>query len=181
MQRSTIGSLRPVRRRVLPDVPALGGVIAGLMAGAVMVLLSPLLSLLMGVNLWVPPKLIGATMPWVDGVAATVPGFDLVPVLTGALLHFVMSALLGAMFGLFFRGLGLPSAFGLPVLIGLVYGIVIFVGAFFVALPLINPTLASSNPGPVVAQNVVFGVCLGLFYGMVRPRPYVEGGPNEMD
>jgi hypothetical protein len=181
MQRSLSTPIRPARRRFVPDVPALGGAVAGFLAGAVMVLLSPILSLVTGINIWVPPKLIGATMPWVDGVAATVPGFDFVPVLTGTVLHFVVSALLGAAFGLFFRGLRLPSAFGLPVLIGLVYGIVIFLGAFFVALPLINPTLASWTPGPVLAQNIVFGVCLGIFYGMVRPRPYVEGGPNEMD
>ena len=30
-------------------------------------------------------------------------------------------------------------------------------------------------------MNVMFGIRLGIFYGMVRPRPYVEGGPNEMD
>lgn len=175
MQRSISTPMRPARRRSLPDVPALGGAVAGFLAGAVMVLLSPILSLITAVNIWIPPKLIAATAPWIDKTTATQPGFELVPVVTGTLLHFVVSTVLGVIFGLFFRSLRLPSAFGLPALSGLVYGIIIFLGAFFVVLPLTNPTLVQFSMGPVLAQNLAFGVCLGIFYSIVRPRPYVEG------
>jgi hypothetical protein len=173
MQRS-VANIPVGRRRAIPDVPALGGAVAGFLAGAVMVLLSPLLSLITNVNIWVPPKLIAATMPWIDGATATQPGFDLVPVLTGTLIHFAVSIMLGALFGLFFRRLRLPSDFGLPVMIGLCYGLIIFGVAFFIALPIINPTLSGSDMGPVIAQNIVFGICLGIFYNIVRPRPYTE-------
>jgi len=166
--------MRPARRS-LPNVPALGGAVAGFLAGAVMVLLSPVLSLITRVNIWIPPKLIAATAPWINGATATQPGFEFAPVLTGTLLHFLVSTILGAMFGLFFRRLRLPSDFGLPVLLGLVYGILIFLGAFFVVLPFVNPTLVQFSMGPVLAQNLAFGVCLGIFYALVRPRPYVEG------
>src|SRR3712207_611302 len=99
MQRSAYTSMPAVQPRWLPDVPALGGVVAGLIAGAVMVLLSPLLSLITGVDIWVPPKLIAATAPWVDGATATQPGFEMAPVLTGTAIHFVVSIVLGAFFG----------------------------------------------------------------------------------
>lgn len=181
MQRSIHSSARPARRRALPDVPALGGAIAGLLAGAVMVLLSPLLSLITNVDIWVPPKLIGATAPWIDGATATQPGFELMPVLTGTVIHFIVSLVLGAIFGLFFRSLRLPSDFGLPVLIGLCYGLIIFGVAFFMVLPVINPTLSGSDMGPVIAQNIVFGICLGIFYAAVRPRPYDEGTSAAFD
>ncbi len=174
MQRSMSTLARPVRRRSLPDVPTLGGAIAGFLAGAVMVLLSPILSLITNVNIWVPPKLIAATAPWINGATATQPGFEFAPVLTGTVIHFLVSTVLGMLFGLFFRGLRLPSDFGLPLLIGLVYGILIFLGAFFVILPLVNPTLVQFSMGPVLAQNLAFGVCLGIFYSLVRPRPYNE-------
>lgn len=46
----------------LPDVLVLGGAVAGLLAGMVMVLLSPILALLTGIGIWKPPKLITSVM-----------------------------------------------------------------------------------------------------------------------
>ena len=165
----------PVRHRrwPLPDVLGLGGAVAGLFAALLMVLLSPLLSWLSGLSIWTPPKLIAATVYGPDVV--TTPGFVLGPVLTGLVLHVVTSIMLGSVFGVVYhRLLHLTTDFGTALLIGLCYGILIFVGAYFVVLPAINPALAEAVLAPFLAQNLVFGLCLGSFYGWLRPAPYHE-------
>src|SRR5215207_5236358 len=125
-------------RRELPDVVGLAGAVAGFLAGAVMVLFSPLLSLISGVDIWTPPKLIAATV-MSPGVVDT-PGFVLVPVLVGALIHFATSVFLGFIFGLFFhRLMHLTTEYGMPLLVGLVYGLLTFVVAYGFVLPMLNP------------------------------------------
>jgi len=158
------------RRRQIPDVVGLGGAVAGFLAGAVMVLLSPILSLLTGISIWEPPKIIAATVygPSVVNTA----GFDPGPVMTGTIIHFVISIVLGAIFGIItHRILHMTTDFGLPALIGLCYGLAIFFVAYFI-IPLINPTVNEYGMAPVIAQNMAFGICLGIFYSLVRPHPY---------
>jgi hypothetical protein len=157
-------------RRQIPDVVGLGGAVAGFLAGAVMVLLSPILSLLTGVSVWEPPKIIAATV--LGSAAVNTTGFDLVPVITGTAIHFVISIALGAIFGIItHRLLHMTTDFGLPALIGLCYGLIIFFVAYFI-IPLINPTVNEYGMAPVIAQNMAFGICLGIFYSLVRPQPY---------
>ena len=62
-----------------------------------------------------------------------------------------------------------------PLLLGLVYGLLIFLLAYAVVLPVVNPLLRNSWLAPLIAQNMVFGVCVGGFYTMLRPRPYDMG------
>ncbi len=165
----------PVRHRrwFLPDVLGLGGAVAGLFAALLMVLLSPLLSWLSGLSIWTPPKLIAATV-YGPRVVAT-PDFALGPVLTGLGLHVATSIILGLGFGVIYhRLLHLTTAFGMPLLLGLCYGIGIFIGAYFVALPTIDPPLAEAVLAPFLAQNLVFGLCLGSLDGWLRPQPYHE-------
>ncbi len=60
---------------------------------------------------------------------------------------------------------------------GLCYGLLIFFVAYFIVLPQANPRLIESGTGkgPVIVQNLVFGLCLVIFYMMVRPMPYMHG------
>ncbi len=62
--------------------------------------------------------------------------------------------------------------FGMPMLFGLCYGLVIFVIAYFLILPVLNVTLLDSSQPPVLAQNMIYGICLGLFYTSLRLEPY---------
>ena len=165
-----------IGKRTLPDVIGLGGAVAGFLAGAVMVVISPLLSMLSGISIWEPPKLIAAAL--LGSSAVSEPGFILGPVLLGTLIHFVVSIALGFMFGVVsHRILHMTTDFGMPVYAGLCYGLLIFFVAYFVILPQVNPTLLESGTGmgPVIAQNLVFGVSLGIFYMLVRPEPYLDG------
>jgi hypothetical protein len=84
---------------------------------------------------------------------------------------------LGIIFGIVcHRILRLTTDFGLPIYVGLIYGLLIFFAAYFIILPSANPTLvrADTGMGPVIAQNIVFGLFLGIFYMIVRPEPYMN-------
>ena len=56
------------RPTVLPDVPGLGGAGASVLAGLLMIVLSPALSWLTGIGIWEPAKLIATP---VSGPAVT--------------------------------------------------------------------------------------------------------------
>ncbi len=160
-----------VKLPAIPDVAGLGGAIAGLLAGLAMVIASPILSLMTGIGLWEPVKLI-ATVFFPRTIMNT-PGFMLGPVLVGTAIHFVMSALLGIIFGLIFnRLLHMTTAFGMSIQLGLVYGILIWIFLYVAVLPFIAPALRESYQPPFAAQNILFGIVLGIAYGAVRPLPY---------
>ena len=140
-----------------------------------MVVLSPILSLLTGISVWDPPKLIAATV--LGESALSRPGFDLGPILLGGVLHFATSIVLGFIFGIIsHRVLRLTTDFGLPIYVGLCYGMLIFFVAYFLILPNVNPAIIqnSAGMGPLIAQNIVFGLFLGIFYIWVRPVPYTD-------
>jgi hypothetical protein len=155
----------------LPDVIGLGGAIAGLAGGVAMAVVAALLSASMGQDIWHESKRIAAI---VYGPAAlAVPGFDLGPVLVGSLIHLLVSAVLGALFGIVTRRwLHLTSDFGTPVMAGLVYGLLIWMAAYFVVLPVLNPALLDVYTPAFIIQHVAYGVVLGPVYMWLRPEPY---------
>ncbi len=156
---------------LLPDVLGLGGALSGLLAGLVMIVLSPALSLLSQINVWQPPKLIAATFFGPSALAG--PAFAFGPVVAGTAIHLAVSMALGIVFGLVFhRVFHLTTSFGTPLLLGLCYGLFIFLLAFAVVLPILSPTMSALYQAPMLAQNMVFGVCLGGFYTVLRPNPY---------
>ena len=155
----------------LPDIVGLGGAIAGLAGGVAMAAVAALLSISIGQDMWHESKRIAAI---VYGPAALAqPGFDLGPVLVGTLLHLIVSALLGAIFGIVTRRiLHLTSDFGTPILAGLIYGLLIWMVAYFIVLPIFNPALLDVYAPAFIIQHVVFGIVTGLVYLWLRPSPY---------
>jgi len=157
----------------IPKVTGLGGAVAGLLGGTVMLVLSPLLSLLTGISVWAPPTYLAALVP--GSWTAASSGFDLLAIGVGTLIGLALAAVAGAVFGVVYRrGMRLPTDFGLPMYMGLVYGLVLFMIGYFMVLPGINPTLLESSAGmaPLLAQTMAFGICLGSCYALVRPAPY---------
>src|SRR5207253_1528484 len=82
----------------LPDVIGLGGALAGLAGGLAMAVVAALIAASMGQDIWHEAKGIAAIVYGPAALAA--PGFDLGPVLVGSLIHLLVSALLGAIFGI---------------------------------------------------------------------------------
>jgi hypothetical protein len=154
----------------LPDVIGLGGALAGLAGGLAMAIVAALLSISIGQDIWLQPKLI-ATM--IYGAAAQQPGFAAGPVLAGSLIHMIVAALLGAAFGIVTRRiLHLTSDFWTPVLTGLIYGMLLWMIAYFVVLPIVNPPLLEMYAPAFIIQHLVFGLVTGLVYMWLRPAPY---------
>ena len=168
---STIGPRTTVSP--LPDVIGLGGALAGLAGGVAMAVVAALISASMGQDIWHESKRIAAIV--YGPTAYAQPGFDLGPVLVGTLIHLLVSALLGALFGIVTRRwLHMTSDFGAPVLAGLMYGLLIWMVAYFAVLPLLNPALLEVYAPVFIIQHVVYGVVTGLFYMWLRPEPYAR-------
>ena len=143
------------------------GILAGLAAGLAMsVVMMAITTFVMAMGPWAAPK-----MAWslVAGKDAIRPGFELVPVLGGSLIHLALSAA----YGLIFAWLS-PHVAMRPALLGALYGFLIYV-VNIVAMPAIAPGWVGHMAPPdaamhalQAAEHVVFGVVLGAFYGAWR-------------
>ncbi len=163
------------RARVSPrsDELALGGALAGLGGGLAMAVAAALISLAQGGDIWLESRQIASLV--YGGSAVTEGGFVIGPVVVGTLLHFVFSALFGALFGILVRRvLKLPTDFGLPLLCGLIYGFMIWMAAYFAVLPALNSPLMNSYAPSFIIQHLIYGMVTGLFYTKLRPAPYDE-------
>jgi len=147
------------------------GAIAGIIGGAAMAIVGAVLAFAMNTSIWLTPERIAAFVLG-PGAAAT-PEFDAVPVLVGTLIHFILSAIFGIIFALLVsRGLRVTTEYGAPVVAGLVYGGLIWLVAYFIILPILNPLLLEVYAPSFIMQNLVYGTVLGLAYMLVRPETY---------
>jgi hypothetical protein len=160
---------RPAQRvSPLPDIVGLGGAVAGIGGGIAMAFVGFLLALARGDDIWFAPKQIAAA--FVATPASNQPGFVFWPVVAGSLAHLVISIVLGAIFGIVTRRfLKLPMNFGIPVVAGLIYGLIIWLIAYFVFFPIMNPTLLQTYAPDFIIQNMTYGVVLGALYSLLRP------------
>ncbi len=151
------------------DTPGMAGALAGLGGGLAMIVVAAMLSVALGYDMWREPREIAA--PIFGLVAAN----DATAIAVGTLLHFLIAGLLGALFELALRRLHLPTDFGVPAVSGLIYGMALWAGAYFMVLPVLNPALMDTYAPSFVIQNLVYGVVTGLLYGLLLPAPYIRG------
>ncbi len=144
-----------------------GGALAGLIGGVMMAIIGAVLALAVGDDLWKAPKLIATFVVSPDMVAA--PGFLAGPVIIGSLIHLALSALFGIGFGvLTTRIWNMPLSYGAPMVLGFVYGLAIWLVAYFVVLPLVNPLVLEIYAPAFLIQNLAYGLTTGLVYGILR-------------
>jgi hypothetical protein len=143
------------------------GVLAGLVSGVVMaMIMMAMTTFMMHMGPWA-----GAKMPWslVAGKEAIRPGFELVPVMGGMMVHFALSAI----YGLVFAWLAARTGMGLG-LLGALFGF-----ALYVLNIVVIPSLAAGWAGHMAPPNammhavsavehVIFGVVLAAAYGSWR-------------
>ncbi len=136
-----------------------GGIIAGVIAALFISAMTTAMTLASHGNVWAGFK--GAGMPFL-GERATQPGFDAVAVLVGLLSHFTVSAVWGLLFGLLFFG----WSKGMTVVLGALWGIVVWLGMYYVVLPLVGlANVARSVPVPAaVFFHVLFGLVVGIAF-----------------
>ncbi|MDB4953042.1 MAG: hypothetical protein JWO36_611 [Myxococcales bacterium] len=145
---------------------ALGGIVAGMIGGIAIALFLIIGNLASGRSVWQGLK--GAGTPFLHERAAQ-PGFDLVAVVVGVLSHFAVSIVWGVLFALVFYGLSR----GATMVAGVFWGIVVWLGMFYVVLPLVGMgQVAQTVPvGVAVFEHVLFGVALALgFLPFQEPR-----------
>ncbi len=145
----------------------LSGVLAGLIGGVMMAIIGAALALAIGDDLWKAPKLISTFV--VNPDTATAPGFLAGPVIIGSLIHLALSALFGVGFGvLTTRIWNMPLGYGAPMVLGFVYGLAIWLIAYFVVLPLVNLLVLEIYAPAFLIQNLTYGLTTGLVYGILR-------------
>lgn len=111
-----------------------------------------------------PVKLIGGFALGPRAIGAG--GFDLVPIVSGLVVHIVVSAGLGGLFGLLSSSL--PNV--TLVLYGIVYALAIWFLALFVMLPIVDPLLVNNtNPVLFALSHLIYGGVLGWWTGARAP------------
>src|SRR5688572_15435119 len=97
-----------------------GGIVAGLVGGVAIAVLGLIIAAAGGQDPWIAMK--GAAVPFL-GKEILVPGFAAGPVLLGIIMHFVVSAVWGMLFGWLFYGIGRTAT----IVAGLMWGLVVWI------------------------------------------------------
>jgi hypothetical protein len=135
----------------------LAGLIAGVIAGVVMAMAAMMVMPVMGRGLTYPVKLMAGTVQGEDALEGG-PSSDMV----GGMIHMMMSAVLGLIFGLIMSGLGLSGIWTL-IIAGVIFALIVWVAMQYFVLPLVDQVMAQGMPPMAFAMtHVVFGVVLGL-------------------
>lgn len=142
-----------------------GGMFAGFVGGAVLAMYMMAMNLIKGQDIWIGAKLAG--WPFL-GDAAMAPGFSLGPVLVGLLSHFAVSLVWGALFGLLCIG----RSRGATLALGALWGIVVWLGMFYVLLPFIGAgQMTLMMPvGAAIFEHVLFGLAVAVAFLPYQPR-----------
>jgi uncharacterized membrane protein YagU involved in acid resistance len=150
--------------------PALGGgLVAGVIAGVALTAIMMTTLAFRGEEVWQAVK--GAAAPFL-GDRALQPGFDGTVVVMGTLAHLGVSALWGLGFGLLAFGLSRAAT----LLAGAAWGLVVWVGMFYVVLPALGLG-AMVDEVPVayaIFEHVLFGFLVGLAFLPFQRRHEVE-------
>ena len=148
-----------------PRLHAGAAVFAGLIAGAVfMVLEMILVPMLMGGTPWGPPRMIAAIAMGPD-VLPPPATFDLGIMLVAMMVHFALSIVLALVFALIAKG----RPMGTAIMIGAVFGLVVYLVAFYV-MTAFFPWFAEARNWLSLLLHVIFGAVLGWVYAMRTAR-----------
>lgn len=141
--------------------PYRAGIVGGLLGGLAMALVAFLYGVISGRGIWFPVNLVGATV--VRELQQATPEqlmqFSLAGTLAALSLHLLISTFLGLLFTM-----SLPALPGPPVVWALVIGPALFLAAFVVILPLINPAMVHQlDVLSFGAAHLVYGLVMGLW------------------
>jgi hypothetical protein len=147
-----------------------GGTVAGLVGGVVIAVWTLFVGAIQGQNLWIGVK--GAAYPFLRE-RALAPGFDAGAVVLGLVSHFAVSIGWGIGFGVIAYGLSRAST----IAFGALWGLVVWVGMYFVILPLVGAGALARNGGIAMAviEHVIFGLAVGFGF-LPYQRTHVASG-----
>lgn len=142
------------------------GVWAGIIAGAVFLMLEMLLVwAVKGESPWGPPRMIGA-MVLGEGVLPPPATFDIGIVMMAMVIHFILSVAYGLL------GAWMVHRFdmGVALLVGGVYGLAIYIVNFLMIAPVMFPWFGMARGGISIFAHIAFGVVLTGAYIALRNR-----------
>jgi hypothetical protein len=153
-----------VERRLDANGIFMGGLVAGVIAGAVMALVWMIKAGIEGAGFFLPARAIAGTYYGAEALAAG-GGWAIT---LGVLTHVVVSAFWGLLFA--WVG-GARMSTGAACFAGLLYGIAIWALMSYAVLPAINPAMlgrVSDEPGWWFGYHLIFGGMLLLTPGLAR-------------
>lgn len=152
-----------LREERIPAViyPYTAGIKGGLFGGLAMIPVALIYGILSGHGIWYPVNLIAATVfpAWQNASPAQMAQFHPEGLLVGLLIHLAMASLLGVLFAIM-----LPALPWTPVFWAFAIGPILWAGAVYAGLPLINPLMARYIDLPSFAiANILYSLVLGLY------------------
>ncbi len=141
--------------------PYFAGVYGGVAGGLGMALVGLAYGLLSSHGPWYPVNLIAATIirSWQGVATSQLEQFSLLGLAVGLAIHLLMSTGLGLAFAIL-----LPTLPGRPLVWAFVVGVILWAGAVYAGLPLLNPVMARLVDLPSFAVgNIVYSLILGLW------------------
>ncbi len=148
-----------------PRLHAAAAVVAGLIAGAVfMVLEMIMVPMFLGGSPWGPPRMIAAIAMGPDVLPP--PGsFDLGILIVAMMIHLALSIVLAFAFAFIAKG----RSMGTAIMIGAVFGLVVYLVHFF-GMTAVFPWFAGARNWVSTFAHLMFGVVLGWAYAWRTAR-----------
>ncbi len=134
------------------------GALAGLIAGAVFMMMEMGLVALSGGSPWGPPRMIAAIVMG-EGVLPPPASFDLMIMMAAMAIHLMLSIVIGVGFAFIAKRFGLLMAVGVGAVVGLALYVVNFYG-----MTAIFPWFAMARNTISIVSHIAFGMVLGLSY-----------------
>lgn len=134
------------------------GALAGLIAGAVFIMMEMGLVALSGGSPWAPPRMIAAIVLG-EGVLPPPASFDMVVLLAAMAVHFMLSIVIGIGFAFIAKRFGWVMA----MVVGALVGVALYVINFY-GMTAIFPWFAMARNMISIVSHIAFGMVLGLSY-----------------
>lgn len=156
----------------LAGLGAIAGLLAAVVMGALTVAITPLVA--PGADVWSFFKVV-STMILGEGAATPLAGFAAGPVLLGVALHLAIGAAFGAIFAILIGLFDIEET--VPImLMGLVYGVIVFLGTYLVIAQLLFPAFEQLPFIVPFWTHVAFGLIAGAVLGSWADRYDLDHG-----
>ena len=145
-------------------------IVPGLLASLLLAMWQMIVEALIpnGAGFWAPPVYIAATVLRDLQSAGSPAAFNLLGVVLGLMGHMMNSVIFGLIFALLIAP-RLP-ALARRIAGGVVYGVVVFVGMWFLILPLVDPVMLNLNAAVFFLGHIMWGAALAAVNYLVGAK-----------
>jgi hypothetical protein len=142
---------------------------AGLIAGAIFLMMEMILLVVVGESPWGPPRMMAA-MIMGEGVLPPPGTSDLVVVMVAMIVHFVLSIALALAFA---WAISLwHVSFGAALALGAGFGLLVYLVNFYPITAVLFPWFAMARNWITISSHIVFGIVLAWAYVHLTAKPF---------